>query len=176
MSVGERDGVILALHDPAWASLFASERARLLEAAPGAIVDVHHVGSTAVPGIVAKPVIDILVVLRRFLCDEEITAVSEPVYEYRGEYGIPGRQYFSRRTEPAFHIHAFLETNQEVERMLRFRDYLIANSEAAQEYEALKLRLANDLRLSREEYTRAKEAFVRRIDRLAARSGALGSS
>lgn len=166
---GDRSSVVLVPHDPRWADLFEAERQRLLACAPDPIIEVHHVGSTVIPGIHAKPVVDLLMVLRCFLSDSEIEAVAAPGYEYRGEYGIPCRQYFSRRSEPAFHVHAFLESHPDVRRMLLFRDYLRAHPDAASDYEALKLRLASEV-LDREAYTEAKAEFVRRIDALAARA------
>jgi GrpB-like predicted nucleotidyltransferase (UPF0157 family) len=159
--------VVLAPSDPAWPALFEEEKRRVLSVAAEAITEVHHVGSTSIPGIMAKPVIDVLLVLNRFLSDAEIVAVARPGYEYRGEQGMLGRQYFSRRTAPAFHLHAFLETHPDVRQMLLFRDYLREHPEAAREYEALKLRLARDQDLEPIAYTDGKTAFVQRIDALA---------
>jgi GrpB-like predicted nucleotidyltransferase (UPF0157 family) len=156
--------VELAPHDPGWARLFRDERRRILVAAPAAVAEVHHVGRTALPGIAAKPVIDVLLLRNRPLDEPEIAALAAPGYEYRGEYGIPGRQYFSRRTPPAFHIHAFVASHPDARAMLRFRDYLLAHPDAARAYEALKLRLARNQRLNRVDYTEAKADFVRRIN------------
>lgn len=119
------------------------------------------------PGLAAKPIIDILVLLDRLpLSREEIEAAVSRGYEYRGEQGIGGREYFSRRDAPAAHIHAFHRDHPEGRLMLAFRDYLGAHAEAAREYEALKRRLAVEYAGNRPGYTDAKEPFVRQMLRL----------
>jgi GrpB-like predicted nucleotidyltransferase (UPF0157 family) len=102
----------------------------------------------------------------------EIEAATARGYEYRGENGIPGREYFSRRPAPAVHIHALHLDHAEARVMLTFRDYLRANPDAAQRYEALKRRLAVEFAGDRPAYTDAKAVFVAEIIRLATRLGA----
>ena len=160
--------VVLVEPDPAWPALFRAERRRLIAVAGQGILEVHHVGSTAIPGILAKPIIDVLIIRRRFLNEAETVAVSAASYEYRREYGMPGRQYFSRRTSPAFHLHAFLDGHAEVGRMLLFRDYLRAHPETAREYESLKSHLAERFRRDRAAYTDAKTDFISSVDAKAA--------
>ena len=88
-------------------------------------------------------------------------AIAAPGYEYRGEQGAPGRQYFSRRIQPAFHIHCFLEGNSEALEMLLFRDYLRSHPATAQQYESLKKELQARFRFERYAYQDAKTDFVR---------------
>ena len=166
--MNDASDVVLVEPDRAWLALFCTEGRRLIAVAAQAILEVHHVGSTAIPGILAKPIIDVLIILRRFLNEAESVAVSMAGYEYCGEAGIPGRQYFSRRTSPAFHLHAFLDGHAEVGRMLLFRDYLRAHPETAREYEALKRHLAERFRRDRAAYTDAKTDFISSVDAKAA--------
>ena len=168
MSESSEREVVITYYDPAWPRLFELECDRLFGLCAEAVAEVHHVGSTAVPGLAAKPIVDMLVLLHRFLNGAEIAAISAHGYEYRGEQGIPGRQYFSRTTSPAVHIHCHLMTDaSEGLRMLYFRDYLRAHPETARDYEALKRSLSEQHRSDREAYTEAKTAFIRQIEALA---------
>lgn len=168
--------VEIAEYDPTWPSAFEAERGWLAAAWAAALGEIHHVGSTSVPGLAAKPKIDTLVLLDRVpLARPEIDAAIERGFEYRGEYGIAGREYFSRQAGPAVHIHAFARDHAEAVAMLRFRDYLRAHPEAAAEYEALKRRLARRHATDSAAYTEAKTAFVRGVDRLALQDGATGA-
>jgi GrpB-like predicted nucleotidyltransferase (UPF0157 family) len=161
----------LAEHDPAWRTDFEQEAARLRVVLGAALLDVHHVGSTAVPELVAKPVIDMLaVVVSVHGVDEYQDRLAHIGYEGMGEFGIPGRRYFrkhgvdGRRTH---HLHAFAVGAAEIERHLGFRDYLRAHPDEAMRYAALKRGLAarsSDTRA----YTDGKTAFIREIDRRAA--------
>jgi GrpB-like predicted nucleotidyltransferase (UPF0157 family) len=156
--------VVIVDYDYRWPALFEAERARLLAAAPAAVISVDHVGSTSVPGLAAKPIIDVLVTLHRFLNDDEIAALCLPGHEYRGIDDDIQRQYFSKRTPPAFHLHCYLPDNPEAARLLLFRDYLRAHPETAQAYAALKRDLAAKYRFQRETYQDAKTAFVRHVE------------
>jgi GrpB-like predicted nucleotidyltransferase (UPF0157 family) len=168
MSESAAREVVIAYYDPMWPKLFELECDRLFGLCDEAVAEVHHVGSTAVPGLAAKPIVDILVLLHRFLNDAEIAAIKAHGYDYRGEQGIPGRQYFSRTTPPAVHVHCHLMVDaSEGMRMLYFRDYLRAHPDTARDYEALKRRLAQQHRFDRYAYQEAKTAFVREIEALA---------
>jgi GrpB-like predicted nucleotidyltransferase (UPF0157 family) len=159
-------------YDARWPSLFAAE-ARTLQASLGeTVLALHHVGSTAIPGLVAKPVVDILVEAR---CLEEVdwktVAMESCGYEARGAYGIEGRRYFSKaRADPdgvGFHVHAFARGSSQIGRHLRFRDYLIAVPEVAKEYAALKLSLCDPSGVLVSDYAERKAPFMERIDRRA---------
>jgi len=152
--------VVIVDYDRRWPALFQAERQRLLLSAADAIIEVDHVGSTSVPGLAAKPIVDILVVLRRFLNDAEIAAVCAPGHEYRGIDADIGRQYFSKRGAPAYHIHGYAAGNPELLPMLRFRDHLRSNPAAARDYEALKRDLAQRYRFERYAYRDGKTDFV----------------
>jgi GrpB-like predicted nucleotidyltransferase (UPF0157 family) len=163
--------VVIAAYDPRWPALFEAERDRLLAIAPDVIVSLDHIGSTSVPGLAAKPIVDMLLTINRFFNDEEIAAVCAPGHQYRGIDEDIGRQYFSKRAPPAFHVHCYMPGNAEAERLRLFRDYLRARPETAREYEALKRELAAKHRFEREAYQDAKTGFVHAIGAIARRSG-----
>jgi GrpB-like predicted nucleotidyltransferase (UPF0157 family) len=159
------DTVRLEPHNSDWAEQFFLERTRILrvlgETGRGGVAwAVHHVGSTAIPGIHAKPVLDILLeVYPAPLEEEHIAALESLGYEYRGEAGVPGRQFF--RTEPRTrHLHAFKLDSPEVHDHLLFRDYLRAHPVEANRYEALKLELAQAFPDDRPAYTNGKAALI----------------
>lgn len=161
--------VVIVGYDPRWPALFEAERERLLAAAPEAVLAVEHAGSTSIPGLAAKPIIDVLVTLRRFLNDSEIASVCAPGHEYRGIEEDIQRQYFSKRKPPAFHVHCYLPGNPEAARLRLFRDYLRTHPETAKAYEALKRELAARYRFERETYQEGKTDFVRAVERQASR-------
>ncbi|MGD9890018.1 MAG: GrpB family protein [Dehalococcoidia bacterium] len=150
-------------YNPDWPRWFDAERDRLLQVLGVVAVRIDHIGSTAVPGLAAKPVIDILAIVEPFPLPPALIAGVESLdYEFKGEYGIVGRQYF--RTRPhARHLHVFAPGSLEVGRHLLFRDYLRSHPEAAREYGTLKRRLAAEHRRNREAYTDGKAGLVRAI-------------
>ena len=153
-----------------WRRAYREEARRLLRAWPRLICELHHVGSTSVAGLVAKPIIDILVAVWRIeSVDDQSDRVMELGYEHMGEYGIPGRRYFRKRTESdtSVNVHVFQCGNEELARHLRFRDYLIAHEETARAYAAHKRELAQESWDSTNEYAEAKTEFIRRIERRA---------
>lgn len=167
--------IILAPYDPTWPAQFEEERNRLLAVIGKWAAGIQHVGSTAIPGSAAKPIIDIAVHLDS-LTDalKCITPLAGIGYECLGEFGLPGRIYFRKRTDNPLpgqahdgvgrthQIHMYETGHEQYEKQVVFRDYLRSHSEAAREYEALKRDLA--ARLSDvEEYADSKSDFVRRI-------------
>ena len=160
------DPVEVVDYDPAWAGLFERERARLRAALGPLAAAIEHVGSTAVPGLAAKPVLDILVGAAPFpLLDDALAALAPLGYEYRGD-SVPGRQFF--RTNPRTrHLHVVAFGGEEWERLVLFRDYCRAHPEVAAEYEALKRRLATDHPDERARYTEGKNAFIQAVLRRA---------
>lgn len=134
------------------------------------MVAIEHIGSTAIPGIKAKPIIDILLVVRDIeRVDAKNNAMQNLGYEALGEYGIPGRRYFRKRKgeEDTHHVHTFQEGNPEVQRHVLFRDYLRAHADEAQAYTRLKERLAEQFQHDIDVYTEGKSGFIQRIDQLA---------
>jgi GrpB-like predicted nucleotidyltransferase (UPF0157 family) len=172
--------IVLSPYDPGWPEMFAAECEQIDGAIGKWAVAVEHVGSTAIPGMAAKPIIDIGVGLRRFedaiYC---ITPLVEIGYECLGEFGIPGRVYFRKRTEtPApgqspnpgigrtHQVHMYEESHEQFVNQLLLRDYLRVHPDDARAYEELKRRLAaehDDV----EAYADAKSDFVQHVLALA---------
>ena len=159
-------------HDPRWRDRFEAE-AKQVEAALGQnAVAVHHIGSTAIPDIHAKPVIDLLVEAEDIAeVDARSPAMELLGYQVMGEYGIPGRRYF-RKDDPegtrTHHVHAFQAGSAEVERHLAFRDYMIAHPAEAQRYGELKRKLAEEHPHDMDGYMDGKDGFIKEMDRRAA--------
>ena len=135
--------VELVPHNPAWAGLADAESQRWLAVlGEGAVV--HHIGSTAIAGIMAKPVIDLMPVVPDVALVDERGVVGLG-YEWRGEFGIAGRRFCTRNAvggERLFNVHIFGVGSPEVSRHLAFRDYLRAFRNEALEYERVKLAAA----------------------------------
>ena len=164
--------VLMEPHNPDWTRQFQLEAARVTSALGSTAVDVHHIGSTAIPGIYAKPVLDLLLVVDSVTAlDNKQSAIEALGYEARGEYGIPGRRFYRRDnadSDRTHQIHAFETGSPQIARHLAFRDYMIAHPDAAQAYSDLKRELAakhpNDI----EAYMDGKDAFIQEVDRRAA--------
>ncbi len=161
--------IVLAQHDPAWAREFSREAERLTKAVGDVLLALHHIGSTAVTGLLAKPVIDMLAVAPGVdALDTRDEAFKALGYEVMGEFGIPGRRYF-RRDDSAgrrtHQIHAFAEGSSEIRRHLDFRDYLRAHPAVAETYSTLKQTLAGECLGDMECYSDGKAAFIRDVER-----------
>jgi GrpB-like predicted nucleotidyltransferase (UPF0157 family) len=164
--------VEVVAHDHQWRDAFEAEAKHVAAALGENVVAIHHIGSTAIPNIYAKPVIDLLVEVRDIAeLDGQSSAMESLGYEVMGEYGIPGRRYFRKDTREGIRthqIHAFESGSAEVERHLAFRDYMIAHLEDAQRYSELKRKLADQHPHSIDEYIDGKDTFIKEIDRRAA--------
>ena len=162
--------VELQEHDSAWAERFEEERIRLAGVFDGQVVGIEHIGSTAVPGLCAKPIVDVLVGLRTLeLSDEQIAAMETLGYEYLGEFGRPGRLFF-RKAPRTHHVHVVQHGGQHWERQLVFRDALRTDAEERQRYDAFKRRLAAEGH-PRDVYTELKTPFIREIEERARARG-----
>jgi GrpB-like predicted nucleotidyltransferase (UPF0157 family) len=161
--------VVLAPPDPTWADEFAREARAIRAALPDLPITVHHIGSTAVDGLIAKPVIDILLVVPHLAAlDARGDSLVTLGYEPRGEFGVPGRRYF-HKTSPlgvrTHQIHSYAEGSDAIHRHLDFRDYLRAHSAAVEAYARLKTQLADRFGADVEGYANAKTAFVLGMER-----------
>jgi GrpB-like predicted nucleotidyltransferase (UPF0157 family) len=159
-------------HDPLWRDAFEAEAKQVAAALGEKVVAVHHIGSTAIPNIYAKPVVDLLVEIGDITeVDNRSSAMESLGYEVMGEYGIPGRRYF-RKDNPegirTHNLHAFEAGSAEVERHLTFRDYMVAHPVDAQRYSALKRKLAEEHPQSMDGYMDGKDGFIKEMDRRAA--------
>jgi GrpB-like predicted nucleotidyltransferase (UPF0157 family) len=160
--------VAIVAYDPRWPRLFATESEDVREALGGDVVGVEHVGSTAVPGLVAKPVIDMVVGLRTLpLSSQGIAAMEELGYEYLGELGIPGRLFFRKGRPRSHHVHAVLFGSDLWERHLAFRDYLRVHPGEAAAYGQFKRNLVAEVGGDRGLYTERKDAFAAPLEQRA---------
>jgi GrpB-like predicted nucleotidyltransferase (UPF0157 family) len=160
----ERGAVRLAPHDPRWAALYAGEEARLREALDGLLLDIQHFGSTSIPGIHAKPILDILAGVRRREDVLERRAQLQALgYGYVPGAGVPGHHVFGKGAPRTHLLHVVEHGGPSWTENLRFRDRLRADPALAAEYDALKLRLAAAHPGDRARYTEEKGAFVQRI-------------
>ncbi len=160
---GPSDRVEISEYDPTWAELFEQERERLSGVFDGRAVAIEHIGSTAVPSLCAKPIVDIAVGLERLeLTDEQIAEMEELDYEYLGEFGLPGRLYF--RTSPSkYNVHVVEHGGEHWKRQLVFRDALRTDPEERRRYDELKRRLAAEGH-PRNAYTELKTPFIREVE------------
>ncbi|NMF85843.1 GrpB family protein [Nodosilinea sp. P-1105] len=158
--------------DPAWSRSFETE-SKLLSQALGTnnVVAIHHIGSTAIPHIYAKPVIDVLVEVQAIAeVDTCNGAMAELGYAALGEYGLIGRRYFRKdnaQGDRTHHVHVFQAGSSEVSRHLAFRDYLMVHPDAAQQYSDLKRTLATHYPNDIDGYMDGKDAFVKTLEKQA---------
>ena len=174
-----RERVELAPYDPLWPLRFEEERRHLFACLPpDLIVRIEHFGSTAVPGLAAKPIVDMLVEVRSL---ERTRVEAAPVLEAQGydyfwrpsfgDDGPPWYAWFIKRNAAGVrthHIH-MVENDFEHWDRLYFRDYLMAHPETAADYQALKYRLAGEHAQDRAAYTREKTDFILSITERAKR-------
>ena len=160
-------------YDPTWPKLFKQEAEKLKQVFGNDLIDIHHFGSTAVPGLAAKPTIDILIVLPKIeMADTKNTQIRELGYMPRGAYGIGGHErhrYFRKGHQ--FHIHVFEPGDSHIAWNLSFRDYLCKHPQEAKEYETLKLKLVKQYSSDPPSYRAGKKAFMDKI-----KSGAIPKS
>jgi GrpB-like predicted nucleotidyltransferase (UPF0157 family) len=164
--------IILEPYNPSWAQLFEHEKMLLLAACQNWKISIEHIGSTAIPGIKAKPVIDIMLgVADLCLADLHLVAIIQSLgYCYLKQYEetMPKRRYFQKNesTVRTHQIHLVQHGCEFWERHLLFRDYLRLHPRVAQEYEALKIKLASQFS-DTNQYAAAKTEFIRNIEQLA---------
>ncbi|WP_239004703.1 GrpB family protein [Paenibacillus tepidiphilus] len=159
--------VVVAAYDPAWTSEFQRIQERMLEIAGDLIIAAEHVGSTSVPGLPAKPIIDIDLVMESYdLLPQIIERLGQYGYEHEGNQGIEGREAFRSTREDGFmkyHLYVCPKDGKGYLEHIAFRNYLREHSAACQAYGELKQALAVQYREDREAYGAAKTAFVHEI-------------
>jgi len=158
-------------HSPEWAVEFENEKENLLS---NILIDgmvVHHIGSTAINDLAAKPIIDILIEvpeiksIDRFVGEFEILG-----YQAMGEYGIPERRYYRKGKEKrTHHIHTFAAHTHNVVRHLAFRDYLVSHPHIAKAYQSVKISAAELCDGNSAKYCELKNDFVVYYENLAVR-------
>ncbi len=162
------DEVVLAAYDLSWPEIFAGEAKAIRQALGDVLVGVEHIGSTAVSGLSAKPIIDLLVAVRSLpeARARAVPALEALGYNCRGENGIPGRLFFRKglvEFKRTHHLHLVEAGHEQWTSMLLFRDYLRSHPGDARRYEELKRALAEKFRDSRAAYTNGKADFVQAV-------------
>ena len=167
--------VLVATYDPSWPRRFERERRRVARRLAGAAVAIEHIGSTAVPGLDVKPVVDILVGVAGPLADHAVTPRLQALgYELLGEAGVPGRLYFRRRlARDAFNVHVVAHDGALWENDLLLRDFLRTHPAEARAYAAAKRLAATEAPDSLVRYSELKaDAIGALVRRARAESGA----
>jgi len=161
-------------YDSAWPALFDAESKLLHRTLGHAAHAIHHIGSTAVPGLAAKPIIDILLEVTALDALDALNQRMESIgYSAKGEFGIPGRRYFQKGGDDrTHHLHAFARGDFNLARHLAFRDYLRGHPEVAREYGELKRAVAKTCENDIGRYCDGKDAFVKNIESIAIRENA----
>jgi GrpB-like predicted nucleotidyltransferase (UPF0157 family) len=169
-SLGLEPGTVRVVpYDGTWPALFAAEAARIGAATDTLPLRLEHVGSTSVPRLAAKPILDILAGRPPGSSTAPyVQALVGAGYVHRGEQGIPGREFFRRGTPRAYHLHLAELEGPVWREMLRFRDSLREDPSLAAGYAALKLELAARFARDREAYIGGKGPFIARVLRAAA--------
>ena len=159
-------------HNLKWQSIFESESKQLAIAFGDNSIAIHHIGSTSVSTIYAKPIIDILVEVKDIVrVDDRNAEIKLLGYEVMGELGIVGRRFFRKDNKDGIrthHIHTFTAGSAQVIRHLTFRDYMRSHPDAAWEYSQLKQQLTQKYPSDIESYMDGKDGFIKEIDRKAA--------
>ena len=163
-AASDRLKVELVPHDPKWVSIAAAETDRVAKALGETLITIHHVGSTAIPGIVAKPTIDLMPIVHSLMeADEHEAEIRALGYEWRGEFGLEGRRYCTLTDASGrrlFNVHVFEAGSPHARRMLCLRDYLRANPAEALAYGAEKQRAATLHPDDTLAYNAEKEAWI----------------
>jgi GrpB-like predicted nucleotidyltransferase (UPF0157 family) len=165
--------VIIVEYDPRWPDVFEELRTPVAAALGDVVVSVEHIGSTAVPGLAAKPIIDMDVVV------PSVAEISEAIgrlailgYVHQGDLGIPGREAFtSPAGKPEHHLYVCALASEELRRHRSFRDYLLTHPDVAKAYGALKKAAALRFVGDRAAYTEAKTQFVEAVLQQASSDG-----
>ncbi len=160
--------VVVVPYDPDWPSLFENEAVVLAAALGRNAIAIHHIGSTSIPGMSAKPIIDIMVEAEQLSAiDARNAEMAHSGYEAMGEFGIAGRRYFRKQDQTgsrSHHVHIFQRGSEDADRHLSLRDYLRTNPHDVRRYSDLKLALAQAHPNDIEGYMDGKDALVKEIE------------
>ncbi|WP_084157473.1 GrpB family protein [Oceanobacillus manasiensis] len=149
-----------------WATMFLNEAKKLHEIFTTEIIEIYHIGSTSVPRLKAKPIIDIMPVVKNVSAvdnfNEQMKAIG---YVPKGENGIAGRRFFQKGGDNrSHHVHVFQNGSQEIVRHLAFRDYLRVHPVERENYAELKEKLAAQFPYNMEAYIQGKNDLVKEIE------------
>lgn len=150
-------------YNPEWKEEYVKEESKLKNIFKDELLNIQHIGSTSIPGICAKPVIDILVVVRDInkvdILEDEMLKTG---YFAKGEYGIKGRRFFVKgQINRTHNVHIYQLGHYEISNHLNFRDYLINHPEEAKNYEKLKKELSEEFKQDIDGYNEGKASFIK---------------
>jgi GrpB-like predicted nucleotidyltransferase (UPF0157 family) len=153
-------------YNPVWPKLFEREAEFLRQTLGDVAEKIHHIGNTAVQGLAAKPVVDIIIEVSSL---EKLDTLNDKMksigYESKGEFGIPRRRYYQKGgNNRTHHLHAFQSGDSHVARHLVFRDYLRANPETAKEYAQLKSAIAKTCDNDISRYCDGKDEYIKELE------------
>lgn len=167
-SADPRDFVEIVEYDPLWKDLFEEERRSLLNAIDDLVSSIEHVGSTSIPGLASKPVIDIVAVVEVERAPTTyIERVSPLGYVYQEQEDEPIRIYFRKGMPRTHHLHFVVRNTDQYWDHILFRDYLREHTDEIEEYAELKKDLARRFREDREAYWEGKDHFIKSVLRKA---------
>lgn len=168
MSVNKLSKHIVVLpYNPDWPKIFEAESQKIKNVLGDNCIAIHHIGSTSVPGLSAKPVIDMILVIKD--PEKVIQQLESLGFKFKGEYNIPMRLYFNRSEGIEINLHVYQEGHPEIELNLLFREYLRDHPEVREEYASLKENLLKDSASFEKKnskftgYNLGKDAFIRKV-------------
>ncbi len=157
--------VELVPYNLAWSDSFASMAKNVAAILQENCIEIHHIGSTAIPHIYAKPIIDMLPIVKDLSLVDVLNSDFEKLgFTCMGEYGIKDRRFYWKSPERTHHIHLFQQGSPEISRYIQFKNFLLANPAMAQGYSIIKRCLAEVLRYDIENYVNGKSSFVQMIE------------
>jgi GrpB-like predicted nucleotidyltransferase (UPF0157 family) len=161
--------VELAIHRDEWAAMAKAESAKIADILGDNLITVHHVGSTAIPGIKAKPIVDLMPIVKDLAkADAKENAFHRLGYKWHGEFGLDGRRFCTKADAKTgtrmFQLHVFKEPNEHAHRMLAFRDYMRAHPLVAKAYEMEKIRAAALQPTDTTKYNAEKNDWIKRAE------------
>ncbi|WP_461043535.1 GrpB family protein [Spirosoma harenae] len=156
-------------HHPQWSLLAKAESRLLADALGNLLITVHHIGSTAIPTIGAKPIVDLIPVVRNLEeFDQHRTTLEALGYQWRGAYGLAGRRYCTKvdvaTRRKSIHLHCYQVGSFEIERHLAFRDYLLARPDLAHSYYQEKARCQRLHGQDSQAYSQCKSEWIKRVE------------
>ncbi len=155
--------VELVKHNPIWRRLYTQEKSLIVDAIGNFLVEIHHVGSTAILGLKAKPIIDILASVDDLsVCNLFAPRLEKLGYENIGTKHVAGHHVFGKGKNRSYLLHFVVCNGDAQERILAFKRILTSNPKIVGEYEKLKIELARKYKTDRDGYARAKTNFIDR--------------
>jgi len=162
----QRKKVVLSPYNFEWKKIYEKEKALLFSVLGNQALDIQHVGSTSVPGVKSKPIIDIAFAVKRTKDIEKIIKIMKKLgYEYKHEAGVRGRHFFAKGSEKnrTHYVHMVKFGGKQWRNLIYFREYLLGNKERIREYNELKENLAKEYKDNRDTYTKKKSIFISEI-------------